>query len=852
MGTNQVKKTGKAISSDKTEDTITWTGVTVEQVNSSNFGIKIAYPANSSTTPGRIILEDTYIEVFTTNDGVKLSLNSNFNPNPVTEGDVFEATFTVKKNSTDAYTSKTVIDLPLGVDIVEKTTNVGSVSVATVNLESYTFKRITWTHNLVSGVTSNVLVYRLRAVHSNSYYTLDDAKRVKQCTMKDNDTQVAYTNTLTINNIQCTLSCTLSNEKKQLFEEKPNKYTATVKTDDPGKHNKTLWINLSGNGTLVLENLTFTGYVGSGKIGNNYYIVFEDTTGKGTFNIPINIWYDDPGAFTARMWVTFTQQSKHISNDLTIPFVVRAKQLGLLAFTRILMPELVTDNMGDGIWYMLGSMIKYTETGTQHNITDYGANLRIGVFNSSEEYVEDEEQFTKHTIWSDDMATKTSTEALVAFKYNEQNPLYFVYSHQYVGDPLNPGVVFNFSEPFLAEYSIYRRLTERGFMIAPAKALLGDVRYATGTFKENIPQALPIDVYRWDDGGIFNEDISPLGITVLFDYIVSDKVWVNVELYLDSNHVGSRDIIIEKGSGTAIAGNSYDLFGLRPTDFMDKLDKMEVRFTVINQASNKAKVQLNNAIVKIKYVNRVKCGYGLSVDGEHSSNYGFVVSDVEHHFGTKNEKSLYQVPGTDNTIINRLTVDSKEIKVTILVPDCSLLEGAYLIDRLVEMFTNNRELNSNKPIPKMLIFDHLPDRQFPFVRIDPFDDEIIGNSYQAKITLNIPDGTTYDIQKTVTGARGSSPSTIAIKPEIYYKATTAGKLQIHESVMDQELLIEDSRITQGANIVIDATNRTVTITGGADISSNIDFNSTWFRLKGEYNFTSSTGTIQSVEYYIRR
>ena len=552
------------------------------------------------------------------------------------------------------------------------------------------------------------------------------------------------------------------------------------------------------------------------------------------------------------MWVTPSGNSKHISNYLSIPFLVRDKELGQLAFTRILIPEDIRMNMGHGIWYMLGSMIKYIQSKTNYNITDYGGNLRIGVFNSELEYVWDEDDFIKHTIWSRDIATATSKEATVAFKNNEDNPLYFVYSHQYVGDPLNPYVVMNFSEPFLAEYSLYKSLTERGFRIEPAKALLGDTTYAEGTFKETIHKAIPIDVYEWDDGGIFDEEINPLGITILFDYIVTDTVWINVELYLDRNHVGSRDIIINKGKGTGVAGNSYDLFGLKPVDFVNKLGQMEIRFTVINQLSNKAKVQLNNVIANIKYVHRVTCGYGLTIDGESTKDYGIIVKEIEHNFATNNEKSEYHVTGTDDTIINRLNVTSKEIVVTIFIPDCSLKENIYLIDRVVEMFTNNRELNSNKPIPKMLVFEHMPDRQFPVVRTKEFDDEIIGNSYQAKITLEVPEGTSYDIQKTVTGARGSSPSTIAIKPEVYYRADTAGRISIHESVLSQELLIEDSNIKQGSNVTIDADNRTVTLEDGTDITSNIDFNSNWFRLKGEYNFTSDTGTILSVEYYIRR
>ena len=153
---------------------------------------------------------------------------------------------------------------------------------------------------------------------------------------------------------------------------------------------------------------------------------------------------------------------------------------------------------------------------------------------------------------------------------------------------------------------------------------------------------------------------------------------------------------------------------------------------------------------------------------------------------------------------------------------------------------------------KTLVFDHLDDREYRFVRIKEFDDKYLGGSYYATIELLIPDGTTFDISDTVSGPNGYSPSSIAVTPTIYYLSKTAGNMVITERSMNQMLMINTPLIKNNSKITIDNRNRKVFLEDTIDITNYVDFNSTWFKLRGDYNFNTTTGKILEVAYKIRR
>lgn len=593
-----------------------------------------------------------------------------------------------------------------------------------------------------------------------------------------------------------------------------------------------------------------TGVVSAGYINGTYWIRFTDN-GNGSHEYPINIQVNDVGVYTARMWVV-TPENVSMGSVLYYPFSVRASELEDVGFTRVLINSNWTSNMGDLIDYTVGHMIKYTLSDNNHKVVDYGNNYRIGVYNSSSEYVNDLDEFLSRVIWCSSMAGTSWKEVKVKFKYHAENPFYIVYSHGYFGDPVSQFVTLNVSEPLVAESTYYIHTNDIGHALWPITALLNNQRWSIATMTNKYKELMPVWVYDFNDEGLFSTDISPVGISVFFDYESDCVLWCKIGVYLDGVHQGSRDVVLPVGSGTIEAGNGYDLFGLAPSDFLDHNGKFMVRVTVLNTLGNSGTVNMNNVRAVLKYINVIKCGYGFSVDGERSIDYSVVLTSVDYNVGTNNEISSYHVTGTDETIINRENINVKDISLTVVIPGCDIKNNVYLVDRLVELFTNDRELQSNKPIPKKLILEYMPDRYFNFVRVKEFENSFSGGNFKAKIKLEVPDGTSINIEKTITGAHGNTGSSINLKPTIKYRSNVNGELRINEEILGQELVVLDNRIKSGDNITIDTSRKTVEIDGTGDISENVDFNSSWFRLKHEYNFTTATGTILSVEYYVRR
>ena len=830
-------------------------GVTRAQINSDAFGLRIAYPKNTATTPGRILLKNLYVKVYYNDAGTKLTLNGSFNPSSRTVGNGTSATFTVKKTSSEAYNSTTIIDLPLGIEVTG--TLPSGVTKSNKTRNGYNYQQLTWIHNLPQGQNvANTITVNFNTTYPTKDLNVTDATT---CTIKDQGTNISYKCYFTVYDIQVNLSSTLASDTKPLRAEYNNNSSVTVKSNDPQHRMKVLHIRL-GDGDEALTNLedirAISGVDSAGFLTGAYWIKLTD---NGSLNktIPLQIWYDTGGEYPVHMWVSF-ESGTHVGNEIEDSFIVLNKEMGTLGFSRVEVNSNWTNQMGDGIYYTLGTLVKATTDNNNYVITDLGDNYRVGIYNSSPTYLNNRENFLERVVWCNNIATSTAKEVLVKFKYNKDYPLYIVYSHGYKGDPVTAYVTFNFTEHLLVETSLWGKVNNIGHSLWPIRALLidHDTTYATATFIPSIDELIPACVYDWDTGGLLDSDISILGLEIMFDYISNDTVMVECELYVDAHTGGKREILVESGEGTAVVGSVYDLFGLRVGDLIDRNKKQikpfDIRLKVYNVYSNRAKIQINNMYLAVEYVTRTKCGYGFSIDGERGEDYGILLKNVKHRRGTNNEDSLYHIEGTDTTVVNRINIDTKEIELEIEVQNCNIKNGRYQVDKVVELFTNDRYIHSNKPILKSIVFDHLDDREYHFVRIKEFDDKYLGGNYYATITLLVPEGTTYDVSDTLSGPNGYSPSSIAVTPTISYISKTAGRMVINENSMNQMLMINSSLIKNNSKITIDNSNRKVYLEDTIDITSYVDFNSTWFKLRGEYNFTTNTGKILEIAYKIRR
>lgn len=850
---------------DETARSVThyWFNVPVSLLNSKAFGIRFEFDQNRATTPGRIELSNVDMEITVEDYQDKIDLNIDV-PSRLTTGITTEATVKIDKYSDDAYQGEVEIDLPFGVEIIgEPTRNDGFYyTVTQKTYEGNVYQHVRWMMDLPDGRTNSVLKFNVKAIRPSNTFTCSKPKRITQFKATEIYQEVEYSTILTVTQIEAVVTSDFVEDNKSLRANTVYSFTTKVYSNDPMWYVKTLHlkfrdgIDVIDNGFEIYSDVDHvTDFYYDSNLGE-YLITFESVRKLDNVEVPIDVIFTTAGEYDFKAWMTITSTGERVSPVWQRSCVVLSTDYQKIGFSRILLNS-YTDGMADGIEYTMGSLMKITQTGQSYELNDFGNNYRIGVYNGGASDITDEIDFIDNVVWAENISTTKASEQTVQFTYNSEEPLYLIYSHTYTADATGPYVTVNFSEPILAESSCYEQVRDNtGISLKPVQNVLMDLDYATAEMKTTTEEINRVAIDEWNDGGIFEKDISILGMSLTFDYEITNNCTVEAELYVGGRLSGTRDILLYTGESTATVGNVYDLFGLSPSDLINRDESMirpfEIRFFVSNPYHTVNTVNIKNCVLTIEYIRRSSCQYGFTLDGEYSKDYGIILNEVSHPRGTKNDKSLYHVSGTDETIVNRLNVDSKDIELQITLGNsCEIEEQQYIIDRIVELFTNNRYLDSNKPIPKKLVFDHLPDRYFEVVRVDDFDDKFTIGKYEAKIKLLVPPGSTYDLEETVTGKHGFSPSSIAVRPYITYLSTTAGNLRVYEEQAQQEFFVQDNRINNGGLVQIDCQNRKVYI-DTVDITESVDYNSMWFKLRGEYSFTSETGNVVRVAYRIRR
>ena len=843
-------KRGGPVSSTETTEAISLRGISVTRLNNSDFGIRISYPQNTANVTGRITLSDVSLEV-TYERRAYTELYASSSINPITVGQNAKLYFTALKKGEGEYEPTYIIDLPAGIHFVD----LDPSSLTEAENFEYTNNTITWTPTRFGYSAENVkktlaIIVRPTAYMSSANVDFYEPLTSTKARLK-----------LTIRRVTTSIQTTLFPNNVPYRAGTEFSHNILLRSNEPQTPKlREVDIILTGNPTVLnadiirgMDHVVSLDVTDFDRQNNRkvLYLKYSDT---GTnFTIPLKLRYDGSGEYSETISVYDSADTQ--LGTLTKQFLVRPEEFETLSYSYYKVPQYYLNVMADDVVYLAGTNAKVTILNSQYNIADYKQNLRLGIYNGDPSWItEDEETFLENVKWSYNMAGTTQTIQTVEFRYDANYPVYFVYSHQYLEDPTVNYVVYNFSDPYLVEKGIYEdKLGEgvRPTFFTPSKNLLDNDDYASAWLNADKETAQSI-VDQWVDGGVLNNNVAVRGVRVMFDYITQYTTSFNVELFSNAHLLGNRSVYLEAGNGTATVGSNSDKWGYTITQLTQYIKKLQLRFKARNNTSNdKARVDVSNIRMIVYYIKKSKGCTNFSVDGMRSEDLGIYLQERELNFGTDNKESKYHVTGTDETIINRLNVTSKNIKLKIAVSNCTIKEGIPQIHEIVDMFTNNRELYTNKPILKTLIFDDMPDEEFRFVRIDPFDDEWKGGTYYATITLEIPDGTTYSVAPIRTGGNGYVSTAIAVKPVIYVKSNVDGSCIITESYLNQYMEITDKNIKKGSFIIFDAVERTIRIQNGVEITNSLSFESSWFKIKGYYNFESRTSEILYVEYHSR-
>lgn len=838
LGTGQTK-TGNAVPTSYTQNTLEFTGVTAEQVNSADFGLKFEYPINNSTNTGRMCLGNVFIELVVKTPTLILEATTTNNKPIINE--TISVNFNIQRKDNITYNPEIEIEIPDGL------TYKSSTGHGTATLSSKTLKWI----SSFEGRNKNTLTVQFLC-NSEGTHTL-----AMHDTLSDNN----YELKINVQAYTISASTTLNSNNKPIVVHDTLNYNVILKTNTkeeitfsevcielpknitvPPKTDRQIW-NLTTSTQIKLFNVKI----------------------KNSLTIPITATFNEAALGTQTINIKRTSTSNE-ETLLVTPLLIQSDSYQTLSFTRIKVPDEYTEAMGDGKTYRLMDVCRHIIDESSINLTDWRNNVRVGIYNSYEAFTDEmigyPDDFMLFVQWADKISTKKYTEYYLDFKYDAEYPLYLVFSHDYAGNPLYDKIHFEFSQPILVEKQYWGTIDYFKKYPVPVKALCNNTDYGVVTLSK-LTDTAPVICYDWNGIEPFKDtDVAIRGIILTMEYNVSEDVELQVTISADGHNdvKGYRNITLKKGSGTATLGGRFNLFGLTPHQLRGKVQQLTAEVVINNPYGNTSRVEIRNLRLNLNYIEIPETPYGFSIDGERGEEYGIWFTNMKkYNLGTKNEIEEYNVTGTDKTIVNRMNIKPKEIEIQLAIDECELKDALELADDVIaKLFTNRRNILTNKPYERWIIFDHMPYKRYYWIRKDEIDDEVGEDGvYYATITLYISRGTAEVIPVVQTGSAGETEGLVSVEPLIHLLSNVDGQLQLTEAVTEQNMLIKSDYIKKGARITVDNENRKVgVIPAGSDtlrlITNDVDFSTTWFKVRGEYQFQSSTAVITDVRYHDRR
>lgn len=542
------------------------------------------------------------------------------------------------------------------------------------------------------------------------------------------------------------------------------------------------------------------------------------------------------------------------------------------------------NRLGDGEVYTVQTFLKNITS--LDWVSDWGRNFRIGVFNNAiednitvttitpEDPNEDpydvvtdstdyynltsDEIFDNAKEWSNTISYPNQYANLECkFAYNKKYPLYILITGDYSERSSKQSI--KFTEPCLIEDNYYEVREVNGTYPIPIdNTVLSDGSFAELNMQGN-STATPVIYYDLPLEDFENETHAVRGIEVTGTIEQnSDDLNIYAKVITPNGESRARSINLDvsKKENEFSIGGMGDLWGLSTTD-ITSLEDWEVEFMVDNTLNGyDGSINYSNISV-IFYIAEIdQQNYRSYVNGEDISYYGAFIKDVEIPEGLKTDVDYLTISGTDTNDPYRQNIREKDITIELDIGDnCSLENSTLSVRDLARLFQNKRD-KYNRPIPNRIEFSHYPDVYWEYIMEDTFDNKVEINSYGVKIKLTIPSGTAYKKQSTTTNKVGYVNGLASVNPVIVIKPTD-NLITVTETLTDQNFHMGyDGDITDKV-FVIDCEDRIVWLKqdedseDGENITAYVDWNSDWFAISGEYQFEATGAVIKAVDYIER-
>lgn len=553
-------------------------------------------------------------------------------------------------------------------------------------------------------------------------------------------------------------------------------------------------------------------------------------------NIRVTLYISDTDTHIVNFYINVIPSE----DDLTVPF-----------FTVLEPSEEEMNRLGSGYTYIAQSDINHTTTDT--NSRDWYKNNRIGVFNGPiANDTTEEDIFENATYWS--KATGGLNEynnCECEFTYDSQYPLYILMTGDYP-EATTYGYdigTIKHTEPCIIEKPVYNSREPNGDYPIPITAILDGEDIATLELnKDQTSQAVVLYDFPVDETISTNDKLAIRGLQVRANIEAADNLVVQAKLHSPNGEIGNRSILIDSNDEEIVIGGLGDLWGFTTLQ-MTHLELWQLELSFANILSQSDSSILFNNIEIIFYLETVeKQEVTIQVEDEDIAYYGAFIETITIPEGLNTDTSFLSIDGTDTNDAYRQNIREKTIKIEFNLSNCDIQTSTDMLRQLTKLFVNEKD-QYNRPIPKRIHFSHYPNDYFEYIMEEPFDVDTEITDYKVKASLTIPSGTSYSLYDTVTNTTGNANGLAAVNPIITVRPSDVN-IQITESNSGQTFNIAYPGEWNDHTVEIDCEDRKVYLLDGEDsridISKYADYNSDWFRLDGEYEFSSVNCTILSV------
>ena len=559
-------------------------------------------------------------------------------------------------------------------------------------------------------------------------------------------------------------------------------------------------------------------------------------------------------------------------------------------FTVLEPSEEELDRLGDGYPYVVQSDMKHTTTDTYKR--NWYKNNRVGVFNNAisenitittetdpetgevTETITDTTDYDNLTqteiienaeYWSESIAGLNEYASVECeFTYNEDYPLYLIFTGDYPETTTygyDMGSI-TYNNPSITEKTVYKERETNGNYPVPIGSLIDDSDSAELTIP-TLNTSTPVILYGLPlDEGYGNTDTMHIrGMSITGTIEQSDELVLSAKLTTPQGVSGTRTIVINDQDTTIDSDNEFtigglgDLWGFTQAD-MQNLDDWELELTASNLL-NESDANINLTDVMITFYTETidQQLINVKVQNEDLSFYGAFVENVEIPEGLETDTDFLTIDGTDTNDAYRQNIREKTIELELSIGECDLETSTLLLRQLTALLVNEKDAY-NRPIPKTIEFSHYPDVYYEYIMKDALDITQDMGAYTIKAKLVVPAGTSYSNDTKTTNITGFVQGVASVNPVITVKPQ-ADQVTITETVTQQSFTMGYSGDWQTGIVEIDCEDRKAYLktneddTNPVDISKYVDFQSDWFRLKGEYSFTGAGCVIRTVEYLER-